>query len=38
MELEDTYENFENDDIKDTTGARTQNHSQDEGKDGKCGK
>ncbi|XP_039541294.1 CD209 antigen-like [Pimephales promelas] len=37
MELEDIYENFENDDIKDTTGARTQNHSQDEGKDGKCG-
>ncbi|XP_039503801.1 hepatic lectin-like [Pimephales promelas] len=36
MELEDIYENAENDDIKDTTGARTQNHSQDEGKDGKC--
>ncbi|XP_056128115.1 C-type lectin domain family 12 member B-like [Rhinichthys klamathensis goyatoka] len=36
MELEDIYENVENDYIKDTTGARTQNHSQDEGKDGKC--
>ncbi|XP_056128120.1 uncharacterized protein LOC130105956 [Rhinichthys klamathensis goyatoka] len=36
MDLEDIYENVENDYIKDTTGARTQNHSQDEGKDGKC--
>ncbi|CAM4466134.1 unnamed protein product [Leuciscus chuanchicus] len=36
MDLEDIYENVENDDIKDTTGPQTQNHSQDEGKDGKC--
>ncbi|XP_077057453.1 uncharacterized protein LOC143710386 isoform X1 [Siphateles boraxobius] len=36
MELEDIYEHVENHDIKDTTGPRTQNHSQDEGKDGKC--
>ncbi|XDV16010.1 hypothetical protein PO909_015905 [Leuciscus waleckii] len=36
MELEDIYENVENDDIKDTTGPQTQNHSQDGGKDGKC--
>ncbi|XP_077057455.1 uncharacterized protein LOC143710387 [Siphateles boraxobius] len=34
MDLEDIYENVENDDIKDTTGPRTQNHSQDETKDG----
>lgn len=32
MELEDIYENVDNDDIKDTTGPQTQNHSQDEGK------
>ncbi|KAK7161103.1 hypothetical protein R3I94_003934 [Phoxinus phoxinus] len=36
MELEDIYENIDNDNSKDTTGPRTQNHSQDEGKDGKC--
>ncbi|KAK7161080.1 hypothetical protein R3I94_003915 [Phoxinus phoxinus] len=36
MDLEDIYKNSENDDIKDTTGPRTQNQSQDEGKDGKC--
>ncbi|CAM4466493.1 unnamed protein product [Leuciscus chuanchicus] len=36
MDLEDIYVNVKNDDMKDITGPRTQNHSQDEGKDGKC--
>ncbi|KAK7165651.1 hypothetical protein R3I93_005656 [Phoxinus phoxinus] len=36
MELQDIYENVANDNSKDTPGPPTQNHSQDEGKDGKC--
>ncbi|XDV15995.1 hypothetical protein PO909_015894 [Leuciscus waleckii] len=36
MDLEDIYVNVKNDDMKDITGPRTQNHSQDGGKDGKC--
>ncbi|KAK7165653.1 hypothetical protein R3I93_005658 [Phoxinus phoxinus] len=36
MDSEDIYENVPNNNSKDTPGPRTQNHSQDEGKDGKC--
>ncbi|XDV16191.1 hypothetical protein PO909_016016, partial [Leuciscus waleckii] len=35
MDSEDIYQNVERRDIEDTFGPQTQNHSQDEGKDGK---